>query len=329
MSIRALAGAGGLVRMYSLGRQALEAALRTAGVTAGDKVLLPAFICREVLASVNAVGATPAYYEVGRSLLPQLPPPQPTVKAVVAVNYFGFAQPMEVFQSYCAVHGACLIEDNAHGFLSRDEHGRLLGTRGDMGIFSFRKTIPAPDGAALVVSQSRPHMAVPDALPARMQAVPLAYRAKRVLSRAQDISGVPFYRWTLRAVRQARAAGVASVPIGDAEHDMGDLRAIHSESERMLHSLDVAAEIGRRRSLFREFASGLRSLGVSPLFTELPPGAVPYGYPFRASPAAGALAGRLAARRGFNCAQWPQLPAAVEPTAPAFYRDVWWVNFLR
>ncbi len=73
-------------------------------------------------------------------------------KAVLAVNYFGFAQDLAPFREYCSRTGATLIEDNAHGFLSKDTSGVLLGTRADLGITSIRKTFRLVNGAALYFS---------------------------------------------------------------------------------------------------------------------------------------------------------------------------------
>ena len=123
------AAAGADVRLFSLGRYALLAALRVTGVSPGDKVLVPGFICRDLLASIHAVQGTPVFYPVDRTLAPQSLLAAQGAKAILAVNYFGFPQSLEPFRRYCAEHGASLIEDNAHGFLSRDALGHALGSR--------------------------------------------------------------------------------------------------------------------------------------------------------------------------------------------------------
>ena len=143
------------VYYYSFGRHALHQALRSGGVVSGDVVLMPELICRDLLSAVNALGATVKYYSVGRDLqfnddLKTLP----HAKAIVAVNYFGFPQDLGPFRQYCEKNESLLIEDNAHGFLSHDENFNLLGTRGDVGVFSLRKTLPLYNGAALVVNKS-------------------------------------------------------------------------------------------------------------------------------------------------------------------------------
>lgn len=128
------------IRYFSLARHALIEALRVAGVGHGDKVLLPEFLCRDLLASISALGATACWYPIGLDLSPSTPPSTwPDAKVVLAVNYFGFPQKLDVFHQYAANSGAIIIEDNAHGFLSRDENGRWLGARTRLEFLVFER----------------------------------------------------------------------------------------------------------------------------------------------------------------------------------------------
>ena len=128
------------IRYFAYARHALVEALRLSGCGSGDRVLVPEFICRDVLGSIHSLGAEPVFYEVTPTLAPRdLDQAQPA-KAVLAVNYFGFPQDLEPFGLYSQRTGAVVIEDNAHGFLSKTEDGQLLGTRTDLGIVSIRKT---------------------------------------------------------------------------------------------------------------------------------------------------------------------------------------------
>ena len=68
------------------------------------------------------------------------------------IDYFGFSQDSRPFEEYKKKYISIIIEDNAHGFLSKDKHGVLLGTRGDIGLLSNRKTIFLPNGGALLVN---------------------------------------------------------------------------------------------------------------------------------------------------------------------------------
>jgi hypothetical protein len=71
-------------------------------------------------------------------------------------HYFGFPQPMDPILAFAASRGMRVIEDCAMALYSKDEKGRALGSIGDAGIFSFLKTIPLPDGSAVVCNRALP-----------------------------------------------------------------------------------------------------------------------------------------------------------------------------
>lgn len=64
------------------------------------------------------------------------------------VHYFGQPQDIKKFQTLCNKHKILLIEDNAHGF-GGNYNGNELGTYGDIGISSPRKTINIASGGVL------------------------------------------------------------------------------------------------------------------------------------------------------------------------------------
>jgi len=325
------AAAGANVRLFSLGRYALLAALRIARVAPGDKVLVPAFVCRDLLASIHAVQAEPLFYPVDRTLGPQLLPSAQGARAVLAVNYFGFPQELEPFRAYCAKHDATLIEDNAHGFLSCDAIGDPLGSRGDLGFVSLRKTIATPDGAALLLNRADWADRLPAPLPCRGDPLPAGFVAKRVLGGIQVATGVrvrSLAERTVRYARRLRGGRDFSSSLPDPETLIPGEPAIHCESVRILEKIDAEGEIERRRALYREFRRDLRSLNLEPVFEDLPPGVAPCGYAFRAGDSGAAAVARIARNVGFACSRWPDLPVAVAPDAPEFYRNVWLLNFL-
>ena len=320
------------VRYFSFGRHALAAALRSAGVTAGDTVLLPGFICREVLAALHAVEATPAYYPVGPDLTPGCDASRlPAAKAVLAVDYFGFPQDLAPFMQYCARSGALLIEDNAHGLFSRDAAGSALGARGDLGIFSLRKTLTAPDGAALSVNNDKCVPALAPQLAFDATPAPLSFRIKDGIRPLVPFTGPWPARLATACVRWTRRAGSGhgippSAP--DAEVRM-PARAAPSQAllDVMTHT-GVAAECARRRGLYQRLGEVLDPARYPPVFGALPQHVVPYGYPFIADSIAAAAASHTLARLGLECFRWPELPDAIAPAAPLHYRSVWMVSFL-
>lgn len=319
-------------RYFSYGRHALVAALRNCGVARGDVVLLPGFICREVLSAVYALDARAEYYPVDAGLrLACDPATLPKSKVVVAVDYFGFAQDLAPFTNYARRSGATLIEDNAHGLFSCDSEGRVLGTRGDLGIFSLRKTLVTPNGAAFVVNVSAPGPALEQQLPFSSAAPDASFQAKQRLRKlARRFGAWPARTATMltRLVRRLRTGHAIPPSLPQSETQLPAGEAPHTLLMQSMRYTDVLAESTRRRELYRLMPDLLDPARYPPLFPSMPSGTVPYGYPFVANTHNIAAACRILARHGLECLHWPALPDAVAENAPPHYHSIWMVSFL-
>jgi len=317
-------------RHYRLGRHALLAALRISRLRPADKVLVPGFICREILAAIYAVGAIPVFYEVGQDLKPQKLPYVKDIRVVLAVNYFGFPQELSVFNEYCKRHNALLIEDNAHGFLSCDLNGLPLGSRGDFGIFSMRKTFNLPDGAMLMVNKVELQKGLESEVAYSNHWLPILFWLKRSLLWLQESTGIAFLMGAKKFLRNIRYLyfGYAIKPSSkESEYDMPNKPAPHHYSIKVLSKLDCMQESCRRRNLYYKFGGLFEELNIKPVFNNLPVGTVPYGYAFYADDNVAKIATLIANKQNFDCIRWPDLPDAILPTAPIHYQTLWMVNF--
>lgn len=321
-----------VLRTFSYGRSALLAALRLCDLRAGDAVLVPGYICQEVLAPVAASGARALFYGVNEALEPAHAwRDWPAARAVVAVNYFGFPQNLAPFRQYCTHHGAVLIEDNAHGWLGRDAEGAWLGLRGDLGIFSMRKTLRLIDGAALAVVRADLAAHAPLQWPPRHAIMPLTQRVERWLAELPSPLPLLWARTMRREWRQWRSGSALPRAGAWAETDMPSEAAPHAGLQAALDGFDAATEVLRRRALYEEVHARLAPFGVTPMWREAPAGTAPYGYAFRAAALAGhektALVQAMR-RMGLDVFLWPALPSAIAPAAPMHYSNTWLVNFL-
>jgi hypothetical protein len=319
------------VRYYSLARHALLQTLQLADVGPGKTVLLPEFLCRDLLAPLAFLRATPVWFAVDEGLEPIISPADwPVAAAVLAVNYFGFAQDLSPFRTYVARTGAVLIEDNAHGFLSRDDDGNWLGLRAPYGLFSIRKTLRIPDGAALMVNdsqgQERLHMQLPFDGPGLNPAQLHKARMRRI-----PMLGDALLRTSTVLARQMRRLRTGSELPQPDPHSEVELPAGANPwfgLRDALRNVDVDAEILRRREAYAACAELAARAGVDPVFKELPVHCAPYGFPFRSDAAGRQIMQGFADRHGFDLVTWPDLPGAIVEHAPEHYRNVLMVNFL-
>lgn len=325
----------GRTRFYGYGRQALAEALRLAGVRAGDEVLLPGFLCGEVVASLAAVEVVPRFYAVDELLHVDVASWErmatKNVRAVVAVNYFGFPQPLDLIREWCRAKGAALIEDNAQGFLSADGE-TPLGRRGDLGVFSLRKTLSLPNGAALVDNRPGEMEAGGFSYRGSFRGAEWRYRSKVALKRMMGWGGLRTVRAVLTGVRMARLAATGeAIPASPPDREsVIPQEAFAPLTIRLLRRCDFSAERARRRNLYqacRELFLGVPD--VRPLFGDLPEGVVPQGFPFLYMGRDRSALIRAWWRRGVPILAWPEhLPSAVRESAPEHYHRVMLVPFL-
>lgn len=287
------------------GRAAIWQGAQVIGLKEGDRVLAPAYCCGSEVAALLKAGLKIEFYSVQPDLSPNFDSLRALCRkraqAFLVTHYFGFPQPMDSILEFAMEHGLLVIEDNAHGLYSRDQYGRHLGSMGAIGIFSFRKTLPLPDGGAFVVDRAgslgraSPESRSPGILSVAGSVKGLLEQAagsrfpiatRYVKSLALD----PFTRLLKRAAGMREPTKDSDVSRAMAP---ADLEAEHvtwrmSRGARfLLRSMDHTAIPDRRRRNFQglldQFEGGPR---VVPLFTRLPRGCCPMCFPVRAeSPA--------------------------------------------
>lgn len=325
------AAANNTIRYFSLARYALLDALRMLKVGAGSRVLLPSFICRDLLAPIAMLGAEPCWYPVGAEMSPESPPEAwPVADVVIAVNFFGFPQDLAPFERYVQRTGATLIEDNAHGYLSQDPQGDWLGTRAKIGLFSVRKTFRFPDGGALMVRNDARKDGLAEQLPFAGTGLHSAQTFKNRIRRL-PLFGPALLKASVmlaRAARKWRTGSATPLPDPESERLIRENPHPWQGLPGALSRVDAPAEMARRRRLYEVCVAEGRRAGVLSVFPCLPDNCAPYGYPFRSDVAGRQAMQALANRLGLDLVNWPDLPGAIEATSPAHYRDVLLINFL-
>jgi len=317
---------------YAYARHAIRVGLVSVGVGTGDQVLVPSFICRDVLAAISSLGAKPVFYAVTEALSPSLPPDRwPQAKSVLAVNYFGFPQDLAPFREYAQRTGAVVVEDNAHGLFSRDEQGSFLGTRGDLGVFSFRKTIPLINGAGLVINARQKIVSTPQQMSwvGMSRGERARQEAKSCLARLIPwISDRPI-SWSIKAIGLLRSARSArSVRQPDWEAEMPTPSATSEGIVACLKNFPWELEVERRRHLYMRLSDEMRQPDVRPVFSTLLAGVAPYAFCFYLSPASHDVVAKKIQGLGLRLINWPDLPVSVRQDCPDFYRNVWAIPFM-
>ena len=143
------------VRLTCSGSYALHAAAVGLGLGPGDEVLVPAHTYMATATSVLSVGAIPVIVDIDESLT--IDPAAiedaigPSTRAVIPVHLWGAACDMNAIMAVARKHDLLVLEDACTGIGGAYE-GRMLGTIGDVGAYSFNyyKNITAGEGGGVV-----------------------------------------------------------------------------------------------------------------------------------------------------------------------------------
>lgn len=125
----------------SSGTDAILVALMALGLKPGDEVICPSFTFFATAGCIARLGAVPVFADVhadsfnldaddvARRITSR-------TRAIMPVHLFGQAAVMAPLQALAQAHGLALVEDTAQGLGAR-HHGRMSGTIGDLGTYSF------------------------------------------------------------------------------------------------------------------------------------------------------------------------------------------------
>ncbi len=140
-----------------------EIAFRHANLQKGDEVLIPAITFIATMAYPLAVGATVVFVDVDPVTLNMDPKDMERkitkrTKMVVPVHIGGYPVDMDPVMELARKHDILVLEDAAHAF-GGTYKGRMLGTIGDFGAFSFHevKNVTSYGEGGVLVSTMQPH----------------------------------------------------------------------------------------------------------------------------------------------------------------------------
>ena len=143
------------------GTQALEIALRAAGVKAGDEVIVPPYTFIATASAVVQVNAIPVFADIdpdSYNLDPAAAEAAITDKtaALMPVHVAGLPADMDAFRDLASRKGLLLIEDAAQAHLA-EWNGTPVGALGDAGIFSHQasKNLNGGEGGCILTNDDK------------------------------------------------------------------------------------------------------------------------------------------------------------------------------
>jgi dTDP-3-amino-3,4,6-trideoxy-alpha-D-glucose transaminase len=144
------------------GTDAIELALRAAGVGRGDEVITVSLTAVPTVCAIERAGAIPVLVDVDADTYTMDPSAAraaitPLTRAILPVHLYGQPADMVTLGAIAREEALVLVEDCAQAHGAR-LNGRLVGTFGDLAAFSFYPTKnlgAVGDGGAVITNDSR------------------------------------------------------------------------------------------------------------------------------------------------------------------------------
>lgn len=260
--------------LTSSGRDSLNLIIRILGLTPDDEVLLPSYLCPDILRPFREANMVVSFYRINRDLSIDLDDIErrikKTTKALLIIHYFGYPQPIKEIQRLSCKHSLWWIEDSVQSMLSKYD-GQSLGWFGDIGFTSFRKYLPVLDGSLLLINKERlsdnnPKWAGPSL--SHLLYLCLRYWGMGLKSLYLKAYLAPkfLFLWLF-----AQAEGLLNKYPKPAK--------MSSLSQKLLNRFDFDEIISRRRKNFQYLLDNWSSQAIHPLFQGLPADVCPLGFP--------------------------------------------------
>jgi dTDP-3-amino-3,4,6-trideoxy-alpha-D-glucose transaminase len=280
------------------GTDAIELALRAAGVGPGDEVITVAHTAVATVCAVERAGARPVLVDVDPATLTMDPAAAcaaitTRTRALLPVHLYGHPAEMDTLTALAARHGLLLVEDCAQAHGARYK-GRPVGTFGQLAAFSFypTKILGAyGDGGAVLTSDP--------GLAARLRRLRTYGQAERyhhlergINSRLDEIQaailGVKLAHLDAQIAERRRLADCYRDHLGGVEHPV--------EADGVEHAYHLYVVRSPRRDDLR---ARLRELGMEtqihyPLPVHLQPAYADLGYAPGSLPATEAACATIA-----------------------------------
>lgn len=137
---------------------ALEMAALLLNIQPGDEIIMPSYTFVSTANAFALRGGGPVFVDIRYDTLnidENLIEAAITsrTRAIVVVHYAGVACEMRAILAIARRHGLAVVEDAAHGIMAR-YHGKMLGSLGDLGAYSFHdtKNIIGGEGGSLLIN---------------------------------------------------------------------------------------------------------------------------------------------------------------------------------
>jgi len=247
-------------------------------------------------------------------------------RIIYVTQYFGFPQPIEPIREICDERGIYLVEDCALSLLSTGNNNRKMGSTGDISIFNLYKTLPLPDGGAMIINN-----------PALIHDPPVMFASPQARVTMEFIKLFQHFVFHKIPLANAFYAGIRNLKNknntrrevrDNIRHNFSDmlasyyydenlsLRRMSFLSKYMLNRYDYNRVVHNRRRNFKKYLHDLRDTETMHfLYPDLPEGICPLYFPI------------LVDNPGYICKQLYRYSIFTYHWWSGYHKDLPWSDF--
>jgi perosamine synthetase len=282
----------GKVLYFHKARVAIRYACEFLGIGAGDTILAPSYNCGSEIDPLYKSGAEVSLYRIDKAGQIDIGDLQKRINAktrlIYVTHYFGFPHNLTQIKKICKVNGIFLIEDCALSLFSNYPDRKKIGSSGDISVFSFQKTLPVPDGGAMVINNPllKSNQHVLSDTPANMIIHELYLLLKRLLLHKLSYSR-PLFSFIFHIMKKGRPEHnnlannrFPDIPAYEYYEINLNRRKISNLTKYMLKHWNSNHIMQKRRSNYQRYLRAFADQrNIKPLFNELPEGVCPLYFP--------------------------------------------------
>jgi len=271
------------LRYFYFARNAIWLSVKMLGLE-GKEILVPSYHHGVEIEALVDAGAVPRFYRVGSGWDVDVEDVRrrigPRTGALYLTHYAGFPGPWAAMRRLADRNHLVLMEDCALSLLSCD--GTVpLGITGDVAFFCLYKTLPVPNGGAMVINGDKPY-SVPEPPPPPKGST-LTHLASSLLQNLELRGGAAgrAVRATFRGLsrRSNAVERIGVVATGTQHFDRAHVDLGMSPlTRRIVEAQDLPAIVEKRRRNYFLLLGKLREV-APPLLPQLPAGVCPLFYP--------------------------------------------------
>lgn len=298
------------------GRYAIALLCNIFHIGIGDEVIVPAYNCGAEIDPFVWAGAKVVLYRIDKKAAIDIEDilrrVTPATRLIYITHFFGWPQELIKLAGWCKGKGVLLIEDCAQSLFSSGPENNM-GRTGDAAVYSFVKSLPVPDGGALVLKKDIWNNTVGFRQP-RLNAVirnslPLLkkwFKQKNRLWQRYDFTRKLLSKSWFKKVREehheTRPEMLKSNRLDDQKVDW----SISRISKGVLRTIKPADIIEKRRRNYQYLHDALQNIpSFYPLYDALPQNVCPLSFPFFVEPKDRNCWHQALSDRGILILGWP------------------------